>query len=537
MIIGFYSYLIGTIAFLLLSLLLGTGWRGRVHGKLLGIASVTTTIWAAILALYAWFDKSPSSFIWTIEIVRTTVWLIFFSVLLNSAVKVTSAQGGQFGKFKYYIYSVSFGLLLIVWGAPLIERYFPGKFDPSYQLVGHVILALIGMVLIEQLYRNTREDQRWAIKFICLAVGGMFAYDFYLYSDALLFRQINTDIWVARGAITALMVPLITIAAARNRNWVVDVFISRGVVFYSASLLGAGVYLLLMAISGYYIKLYGGEWGTVVQIIFIVGAFLLLSLLFFSGQLRSKIRVFLSKNFFSYAYDYREEWLNIISTLSESKARYPLEQRAILALAELVESPGGVLWVRDSSSGAYFRRASFGDASNAPNRIDGEDLLISKIKTMGWVVNLEELDDAPHLYADLSKPDWLVDLTQAWVIVPLFQGERLYGLVLLIQPRANIKWDWEVIELLKTAGIQAASYLALEDAAAELYEAKQFEGFNRLSAFVIHDLKNIIAQLSLVARNAEKHQDNPEFMKDAIKTVDHSVEKMSRLMSQLEKCG
>lgn len=536
MIIGFYSYLIGAVAFFLLSLLLLRSWRGRVHGKLLCVASVTTTIWAAILALYAWLNLLPSSFIWTVEIIRATVWLIFFSALLNSAVKVKPDWAKLFKNFKYYIYGVSCGLLLIVWGGQFIEHYFPGHYDPSFQLVGHILLALIGMVLIEQLYRNTRQDQRWAIKFICFAIGGMFAYDFYLYSDALLFRQINADLWIARGAITALMVPLIAIAAARNRNWVVDIFISRGVVFYSASLLGAGVYLLLMAIAGYYIKLYGGEWGPVIQIIFFVGAFLLLSLLLFSGQLRSKIRVFLSKNFFSYAYDYRDEWLNIISTLSESRARYPLEQRAILALAELVESPGGVLWTIDAS-GAYFRRASIGDTAKAPSRINGEDPLIQKMKTMGWVVNLDEMDNAPHLYGDQSRPGWLTGLTQAWVIVPLFQGEQLYGLVLLIQPRAQIKWNWEVIELLKTAGKQTASYLALEDAAAQLSEARQFEGFNRLSAFVIHDLKNIIAQLSLVVRNAEKHRNNPEFMQDAIKTVDHSVEKMSRLMSQLKNAG
>jgi putative PEP-CTERM system histidine kinase len=83
----------------------------------------------------------------------------------------------------------------------------------------------------------------------------------------------------------------------------------------------------------------------------------------------------------------------------------------------------------------------------------------------------------------------------------------------------------------------AASYLALEDAGRALAEARQFEGFNRLSAFVIHDLKNLIAQLSLVVRNAERHHNNPEFMRDAIKTVDHAVGKMSRLMSQLKNSG
>ncbi len=143
----------------------------------------------------------------------------------------------------------------------------------------------------------------------------------------------------------------------------------------------------------------------------------------------------------------------------------------------------------------------------------------------------------PGLYSGLKKPSWIREHKNAWLLVPLFQGDVLLGIVLLTQPRTPIEWNWEVIDLLKTAGRQAASYLALEEAAKQLAEARQFEGFNRLSAFVIHDLKNLIAQLSLVVCNAEKHANNLEFMKDAVKTVDHAVGKMNRLMSQLRNAG
>jgi putative PEP-CTERM system histidine kinase len=108
---------------------------------------------------------------------------------------------------------------------------------------------------------------------------------------------------------------------------------------------------------------------------------------------------------------------------------------------------------------------------------------------------------------------------------------------MLAKPRAAIKWDWEVLDLLKTASTVAASYLALDDAGRELTEARQFEGFNRLSAFVIHDLKNLIAQLTLVLRNAERHHDNPAFVRDAFATLDHVVERMNRLMNQLRNAG
>ena len=68
-----------------------------------------------------------------------------------------------------------------------------------------------------------------------------------------------------------------------------------------------------------------------------------------------------------------------------------------------------------------------------------------------------------------------------------------------------------------------------------LLEARKFDAFNKMSAFVVHDLKNIVTQLSLMLRNAERHRDNPEFQQDMLMTVEHSVERMRQLMMQLRE--
>src|SRR5690606_29556168 len=133
--------------------------------------------------------------------------------------------------------------------------------------MGLLILALAGLLFIEQIYRNAGEEQRWALKFLCLGVGGMFAYDLILYADALMFLRLDPDLWSARGAVNAMVVPLLAISAARNPQWSLDVFVSRRFVFYGATLAGAGLVLLVMAAGGYYVRLYGGEWGTVAQVL------------------------------------------------------------------------------------------------------------------------------------------------------------------------------------------------------------------------------------------------------------------------------
>src|SRR5690606_1379492 len=114
----------------------------------------------------------------------------------------------------------------------------------------------------------------------------------------------------------------------------------------------------------------------------------------------------------------------------------------------------------------------------------------------------------------LEIPRWLAEDAGAWLVIPLRHHERLIGMVLLGRPRAPRETNWEDRDLLKTAGQQAASYLALLDASEALTQARQFEAFNRLSAYVVHDLKNMVAQLALVVSNARRHRDNPAFMED-----------------------
>lgn len=536
--IGAASYYSGFLAFLLLVILLFVSWRGRAGGRRLILASGMTAAWCAILGLQEQFHGFPVRVIWTAEILRTYVWLAFLGGLLGTAKEPAGKIGFENpDTIRWGIRAAALLQLLYVWFDTDLARLFPGIFRPAYQSIGYIVLALIGLVLVEQFFRNTRIDLRWRIKFLCFALGAMFAYDFYLYSDALLFHRIHENLWSARGAVSILLTPLLAVSAARNADWSVDIFVSRQVVFHSATLLGSGIYLLVMAGAGYYIRRFGGEWGALLQIVFLVGAFLVLALLMFSGQMRAHIRVFLSKHFFNYLYDYRQEWLRIIHTLSDTRSTLRLEERIILALGQAVESPSGVLWSR-GGDGDFMMRASFGEPRIDLPRLSAQDPAIACMEQREWILNLREMIRMPEAYEGLRPPEWLRPYANAWLLIPLLQQEkRMDAVLLLTMPRTAIHWNWEVIDLLKTSSRLAASYLALEDAGRALAEARQFEGFNRLSAFVIHDLKNLVAQLSLVVRNAERHRDNPEFMADAIETVDHAVGKMSRLLAQLRNLG
>jgi len=530
---GILSYSSAALAFFVLVLLLLASWRGEAQGGVLLFATLATFIWAATLAVQAAYQIVPVALVWLVEVLHSLVWLVFLMRLLVPAAEQRTTYTRSIKIVRTFVFILC-ALLVIPFDSLLLFGvnipYFNLGFDLRF--LGQVLLALSGVLLVEQLFRNTPVDERWGIKYLCLGLGGVFVYDFYLFSDALLFRRIDGDIWYARGAVNALIVPLLAVASARNPQWSVDLFVSRRMVFHTTSLFGAGIYMLLMAVAGYYIKLYGGEWGTILQITFVFAASIALLAIFFSGSLRSKVKVFLNKHFFNYRYDYREEWLRLINVLSGDEGNRPLQERAILALAGIVESPGGLLWLQEDS-GSYSNVACWNLPEVGAKGCSGLESLMAFFIRQQWVVNLEEYAEDPSFYNDLELPEWLLKLDRGWLLVPLSHDAKLQGFVLLATPRAKHTLNWENMDLLKTAGCQIASYLALNRAAIALAEAQQFEGFNRLSAFVIHDLKNLIAQLSLVTKNAVKHKNNPEFIDDAMHTIDNSVTKMSRLMAQM----
>jgi putative PEP-CTERM system histidine kinase len=267
------------------------------------------------------------------------------------------------------------------------------------------------------------------------------------------------------------------------------------------------------------------------QVAFLFGATVLLAGILFSGALRSWLKVFISKHFYSYNYDYREEWLRFTRTLSEDGPG--LGERPIRAVAELVESPGGALWIR-RESGLCEPVAQWHIPLMTASE-PADSAFCQFLENKQWVVDLQEYEVHPEKYDAVSIPEWLRKFPRGWLVVPLNLQGRLFGFVLLLKPRSAINLNWEVIDLLKIAGSQAASYLAQQEAATALMFARQFESFNRMSTFIVHDLKNLVSQLSLLIPNAEKHRNNPEFQRDMLDTVNYSVQKMKLLLQKLSR--
>ena len=412
------------------------------------------------------------------------------------------------------------------------------QFPPQWALRGAQYVALaqavFALALLEQLFRNTTADSRWNIKPLGIGLAAIFVFDLYFHSTTLLFNRVDVDAFVVRGFAHALVLPLIILSIYRTRARKLQVTLSQTAAFQTTTLAAAGLYLLVASAAGYYVRYLGGSWGGALQLGVLFMALVLLMLLAFSGTLRSRLKVLVGKHFFRYRYDYREEWLKFTQALSTENDSHQVGQQVIRGLADMVESPAGMLWMRDPEGRQFSQSARWNLPATAATE-SADSSMLDFLKNSGWVLNLEELRHRPGRYQSLTLPIWLAGISNAWLVVPLGTANDIVGFVVLTTSRAKLDVNWEVNDLLRTAGRQAAAFLAQMQATEALLEARKFESFNRMSAFVVHDLKNIVTQLSLMVRNAERHANNPEFQRDMLLTVSHSVDRMKQLMLQLRE--
>lgn len=540
--IGLISHAASGVAYFVLTLLLLVSWRGQAQGRMIVLASGCSLLWSLVLVLNVAYQTLPSQILLLAELLRNLSWSLFLFSAISS--------NRRFHQFPLFWAVVSLSCVLI----GLVVLSFGLQYEAANGSVAQLLhglsvqlnidnsvlnkwlffvwlaMALLVLVTVEHIFRNSSASQLWASKFLCFGVGSLFAYDFFMYADALMFKRISQNLWDARGFVNFIAMPMLAIAIARTPKFDLNIHVSRTVVFHTTTLMAAGIYLLVMAGAGYIIRFYGGNWGAILEVVFFSGAIAMLVVLLFSDKIRAKTKVFLSKHFYSYKHDYREEWMKFTQNLAESADTIP--DRVIRAIVKLTDSQGGMLWEKSDKNG--FVLLARWEMPEPVGMVPGSlDSLAGFLETKQWVVDFDEYIADPELYGELELPQWLLNVPHAWLIVPLIFRDACLGFVLVKRSELQKSINWEDRDLLKMAGQQTASHLAQYQADQALLQSQQFEAFNRLSAYVVHDLKNILAQQSLIVANADKHKHKPAFVDDVIATVKNSVGRMTRLMEQM----
>jgi hypothetical protein len=197
--IGFFSYLFAAVAFSVLTILLIFTWRGRQLGVVVTLASAFSVIWAVVSAISSLYPSLPVELLQATELARIASWCFFLLKILELKKEEKSTHSGISGLTVLFLLILTLAIAFI-FIIPIASRYMglPGTLGTEAALISWLVFSVIGMLLVEQIYRNSSINERWAIKYLCFGIGGIFAYDFFMFSEALLFKQINPNVWNAR---------------------------------------------------------------------------------------------------------------------------------------------------------------------------------------------------------------------------------------------------------------------------------------------------------------------------------------------------
>jgi len=389
---------------------------------------------------------------------------------------------------------------------------------------------LWSLVLLEQFFRSVGSQILLAIWPLVIAIASISLFDFVLYAQATMVDGIDFDFWFSRGVISLAVVPLLLISTRRIKDGSVRIFVSRHVVFYSSMLMIAGVYLLVMAFAGYVINYFGGEWGKLVSIGFLMLGGIVLMALLMTEALRRKLKVFIAKNFFANKYEYRDEWLNLIGKIETGSAESHYQMATQIMMSKVDANYGAI--IKQVANTQFEVKYTQG--------LEFEDIFTPQLihmchfcKREGWIIDLAEYIQSPNVYPDLSLNLFQCEEKNISVVVPIFIGKAFYGLFVLATDKKIQKLNWEDRDLLFAISKQLGNFVSLHEANDKIAESKQFDAFNRMSAFLVHDLKNVQAQLALITTNAERHRDNPEFIDDVFETVDSATQRLKKVLTQL----
>ena len=449
-----------------------------------------------------------------------------------------------------YILTVVFAVPVLVLVAPWYDFFERISFkDSSGQSIiplgytGKIFYAvfLISAVLIlanlEYTLRASIGRIRWQIKFIILGVSGICAIWIYTSSQALVYLAVDTSVSAVHAAALLIANLLFLWGLVRSQFLDVDVYLSRTTIQYSLTTILASIYLIIIGVLAYFARSFGKQWSLPIAALVVLFALAGLGVLLFSDRVHERVKRFVTRHFNRPVHDYRKAWMD----LTEKTNSLVDIQDLCTAVSRIVSQTFGILsvniWLWDENKerlslmgSTVFTPAQALDLERTgPDVAELIKLMSGRFATLD--LNVSMLDWADAIMQ--AKPEYFSEFRMRY-IHPLTTGGHLVGIIALNDDRVgHAPLSSEDQDLLHAYASHLAARVLQLRLSEALRQAQEIEAFQNVSAFFVHDLKNLASRLSLTMQNLPVYFDNPEFRADALKLIGESLSKIDGICERL----
>ncbi len=450
-----------------------------------------------------------------------------------------ASSGGQRFINAYWSYLIVAGLLFVV------VVLFPSRFlafstdepDVVFLQRGGRLLSLLTLFpsvfllwRIETIFRSASHHERWSFKYPFIGILIISGCIIWQAGLRLTYNLIEIDHLPLYSAVTFCGLSLFLFFAVRHKLFDMRIFVSRYVVYNSVALASIGLYLLGLGIIGVGIRYMGFTFPFIIKWLFIFVSALFLVVLLLSHDIRTRVKYFINTHFYENKYDYRHEWVNMSSLLSKATSK----KEVLNSLKNLIQES---MFVRNVSIwlGSDVEGYALWDAGNSRSVVSPDAPLVEYLKDhpyflnsrsqIGWDETLESAirDSTPFLQ------ECNVNLA-----APLSCTTEFFGFVAVDEEISGNAFNQDDVDLISALSSQAAISLMTIKLGLDLSEAREISLMNRVGAFVLHDLKNAAAMLSLLLQSAPKHIANPEFQEDLLEAIANAHARLEKVMKRLK---
>jgi putative PEP-CTERM system histidine kinase len=400
-----------------------------------------------------------------------------------------------------------------------------------------IIFAVMILMNLERTFRHATGHMRWQTKFMFLGIGSIFIVHLFTGSQAVLFKGINTGMNLINLGVLLIADIFILRSLFRGKPLNISIHFSHQFLYNSITALIVGLYFIAVGGIAWFNVYF--EWikDFHLLIFLIFAAVLGIAVVLLSDRLRMRRKRFISRHFKLPQYDYQKIWEDFTKRTATITNIPRLCNVIVKMVSETLEILSVSIWLIDER----YEELSFGGstvftAEQAENLLfygKGGTNLIGAMLNQAMPVDLKGRED-----------DWAEDLRRIYGLdeakesqirycIPLNASGRLVGIMTLSEKVFYEPLTYEETELIKTISDQAAAALMNLRLSERLRQSQELEAFQSMSAFFMHDLKNLASKLSLVTQNLPVHIDNPEFRTDALKTISQSVTKINAMCSRL----
>ncbi|NJS14024.1 MAG: hypothetical protein HC788_04675 [Sphingopyxis sp.] len=364
----------------------------------------------------------------------------------------------------------------------------PGLDSDGMRLVD-MVTASGGLLLVEHFARHRGEGVRMPVIVVGGGIAALWAYTLNIHLLGWLSGSAPSTLIALEPLFALFVLPaLVLVALDTGRD---RIRLSRTIAVRTLAIFGLAVYLTIMAVTGAFAQLVGGDYGELAQGVLLILALGSGAIFFALPRARAWLMVMLSKHFFEHRYDYRAEWMRFTATIEGQEGdNDPPFRRIARALGELAGSPAVLVMTADAD-GNYRTN----DHWQWPAALDGSDQIATReayvLQERTLIVDVDELRSGGDRndQGRIMLPQWMLADQRIWVVMPLLHLRRMVGIAVLQRPVTPRQLDWEDLDVLRISGRQAASHIAEMQSQAELSEARRFDEFNRRFAFIMHDVK------------------------------------------------